>query len=99
MGDDERDRYRTALANVRERGWSAGRDTEDYQLLEMERATEWSVTTLGAPVFDTDGSVALGLFVLAFRDALSVDQVPEVAERLTKAAAAITESIHGRHPR
>jgi DNA-binding IclR family transcriptional regulator len=94
----ERDRYRAALVNVRRRGWSAGRDTDDYQLLEMERATEWSVTTLGAPVFDADGEVALGLFVLAFRDALTAEQVPDVAERLTKAAAAITESIHGRHP-
>jgi DNA-binding IclR family transcriptional regulator len=98
VSDEERERYRRALTNVRERGWSAGRDTDDYQLLEMERTTEWSVTTLGAPVFDADGTVALGLFVLAFRDALSADQVPEVAERLTKAAAAITESIHGRHP-
>lgn len=98
VGEDERERYRRALVNVRERGWSAGRDTDDYQLLEMERATEWSVTTLGAPVFDADGEVALGLFVLAFRDALSAEQVPDVAERLTKAAAAITESIHGRHP-
>lgn len=95
---DEQERYRTALANVRERGWSAGRDTEDYQLLEMDRTAEWSVTTLGAPVFDADGDVALGLFVLAFRDALTAEQVPDVAERLTKAAAAITESIHGRHP-
>jgi DNA-binding IclR family transcriptional regulator len=98
VDDDERERYRKALVNVRERGWSAGRDTDDYQLLEMERATEWSVTTLGAPVFDADGQVALGLFVLAFRDALTAEQVPDVAERLTKAAAAITESIHGRHP-
>jgi DNA-binding IclR family transcriptional regulator len=98
VGDDERERYRTALANVRARGWSAGRDTEDYQLLETERTAEWSVTTLGAPVFDADGAVALGLFVLAFRDALAAEQVPDVAERLTKAATAITESIHGRHP-
>lgn len=98
VSDDERERYRAALANVRDRGWSAGRDTDDYQLLETDRAAEWSVTTLGAPVFDTDGEVALGLFVLAFRDALSADQVPDVAERLTKATAAITESIHGRHP-
>jgi DNA-binding IclR family transcriptional regulator len=96
--DAERDRYRTALAKVRERGWSAGRDTDEYQLLEMERAAEWSVTTMGAPVFDADGTVALGLFVLAFRDALAIEQVPDVAERLTKATDAITESIHGRHP-
>ena len=96
--DEERERYRSALVNVRDRGWSAGRDTDDYQLLEMERATEWSVTTLGAPVFDAEGTVAMGIFVLAFRDALTPDQVPEVAERLMKATGSITESIHGRHP-
>ena len=57
------------------------------------------MTTIGAPVFDADGTVAMGLFVLAFRDAIAADQVPDVAERLLKATDAITESIHGRHPR
>ena len=54
---------------------------------------------IGAPVFDTEGVVALGVFILGFRDALTAEQVPDVAERLMKATGAITESIHGRPPR
>ena len=37
--------------------------------------------------------------LLAFRDALTPDHVPDVAERLMKATGSITESIHGRQPR
>jgi DNA-binding IclR family transcriptional regulator len=94
----ERDRYRHALAAVRERGYSAGRDGEEYQLLELRSATEYRVTTIGAPVFGTEGEVALGVFIVGFRDAVTPEQVPEVAERLMKATDAITESIHGQSP-
>ena len=55
--------------------------------------------TIGAPVFAADGTVALGVFILGFRDALTAEQVPDVAERLMKASGAITESIHGHGPR
>jgi DNA-binding IclR family transcriptional regulator len=57
------------------------------------------MTTMGAPVFDADGSVAMGIFVLAFRDTIPTDRVPDIAERLLKATGAITDSIHGRGPR
>jgi DNA-binding IclR family transcriptional regulator len=111
----ELDRYRLALAAVRERGYSAGLDADgsrslaeaqagdldgdEYQLIEMGGAEEYRVTTIGAPVFDTEGGVVLGVFILGFRDALTAEQVPDVAERLMKATGAITESIHGRPPR
>jgi len=111
----QRDRYRLALAAVRERGYSAGLDADgsrslaeaqagdldgdEYQLIEMRGAEEHRVTTIGAPVFDTEGRVALGVFILGFRDALTAVQIPDVAERLMKATGAITESIHGRPPR
>lgn len=111
----ELDRYRLALGAVRGRGYSAGLDADgsrslaeaqagdldgdEYQLIEMGGAEEYRVTTIGAPVFDTEGAVALGVFILGFRDALTAEQVPDVAERLKKATGAITESIHGRPPR
>jgi DNA-binding IclR family transcriptional regulator len=99
VGEAELERYRGALATVRERGYSAGRDGDEYQLLDLRGAEDYRMTTMGAPVFDAEGTVAMGIFVLAFRDALTPDQVPDVAERLIKATDAITESIHGRHPR
>lgn len=114
VGEAELARYRVALAAVRERGYSAGLDADgsrslaearagevdgaEYQLLELGGAEEYRVTTIGAPVFDADGTVALGVFIVGFRDALTAEQVPDVAERLLKATGAITESIHGRRP-
>jgi DNA-binding IclR family transcriptional regulator len=98
VGEDERVRYRQVLAAVRERGYSAGRDGGEYQLLELRAAEEYRVTTIGAPVFDAHGDVALGVFIVGFRDAVPAEQVPEVAERLMKATGAITESIHGCEP-
>jgi DNA-binding IclR family transcriptional regulator len=95
---DERSRYREVLAAVRARGWSAGVDADDYSLVELRGSAEYRVTTIGAPAFDADGEVALGVFVIAFRDALTPDQVPDVAERLMAACAAVTESIHGQRP-
>jgi DNA-binding IclR family transcriptional regulator len=95
----ELDRYRQALANVRERGYSAGRDGDEYQLLDLRGAEDYRMTTMGAPVFDADGSVAMGIFVLAFRDTIPTDRAPDIAERLLKATGAITDSIHGRGPR
>lgn len=110
----ELDRYRQALAAVRARGFSAGLDADgsrslaearagelagdEYQLLEMAGDEAYRVSTIGAPVFDADGQVALGVFIVGFRDALTADQVPDVAERLLKSTGAITESIHGQAP-
>lgn len=99
VGAEDRQRYRAALAVVRARGYSAGvgeSDETDYRLVEAEDRSP--VSTVGAPVFDSSGGVALGLFVVTFREALTGEQVPDVADRLLKAAGAITESIHGRGP-
>ena len=125
VDDEELDRYRLALAAVRERGFSAGLDADasrdlsealarrdaagrrdvgaalthdEYQLIALERSDHYRLNHVGAPVFDAEGAVALGVFVVGFRDALTADQVPDYADRLMKATDAITESIHGRRP-
>ena len=82
---------------------SSGRQTvtgivDEYQLIELEGSDEYRLNHVGAPVFDADGAVALGLFVIGFRDALTAEQVPDLASRLVKAADAITTSLHGRRP-
>lgn len=71
---------------------------DEYQLIELEGADEYRLNTLGAPVFDAEGKVALGVFVVGFRGAQTAQQVPDFADRLMKATGAITESIHGRRP-
>jgi DNA-binding IclR family transcriptional regulator len=71
---------------------------DEYQLIELEGADEFRLNTLGAPVFDSQGDVALGVFVAGFRGAQSADQIPDYADRLMKATEAITESIHGHRP-
>ena len=120
----ELDRYRQALAAVRERGFSAGLDADttrdlsetlagrdeagrrdiaamahdEYQLIELEGADEYRLNTLGAPVFDAQGRVVLGLFVAGFRGAQTAEQIPDLADRLMKAAGAITDSVLGHLP-
>lgn len=71
---------------------------DEYQLIELEGADEYRLNTLGAPVFDAEGAVALGVFVVGFRGAQTAEQVPDFADRLMKATDAITESIHGLRP-
>lgn len=122
--DRELERYRRALATVRERGYSAGLDADtsrdlseflarrddagrrdlspmahdEYQLIELGGAEEYRLNSLGAPAFDAEGRVVLGMFVVGFRDVLTADQIPDFAERLMKATGAVTDSIHGRRP-
>lgn len=98
VGEAELERHRLALAAVRARGYSAGLDADEYQLLELRGTAEYRVNTIGAPAFDTEGGVALGVFIVGFRDALTAEQLPDYADRLMKATAAITESIHGHRP-
>ena len=70
----------------------------EYILLELEKAASYRLSHIAAPVFGADGRVALALTLMGFRHHLSADQVPEYADRLRKAALAVTRSIHGRLP-
>lgn len=98
VSEEELDRYRLALAAVRERGFSAGLHADEYQLIELEHAESYRLNHVGAPVFDAEGRVALGVFVIGFRDALTAEQVPDLAARLVEATDAVTDSLHGHRP-
>jgi len=113
-GEIELGRYRQALAAVRDRGYSAGLDGDrsrsvddaregqldgdEYQLLDLAGGEAYRVATIGAPVFDADGRVVLGVFVVGFREALAAETVPTVARRLLAATESVTASLHGQVP-
>lgn len=44
------------------------------------------------------GSVVLGLFLIGFRGQIAAEEVPQYAERLLDAAAAVTAALDGRQP-
>ena len=71
---------------------------EEYNLLELDRTTSYSVSVITAPVFDAEGRVALTLNLVGFRRPLPGAEVPAVGERLRDAGLTVTRTIHGRVP-
>ncbi len=92
-------RYRKALDNVRQRGYSMGvGGTDDYDLGELSGQGSYRVNHIGAPVFDARGAVTLALFLIGFQGQISASEVPRYAERLVAAATEVTDALHGRVP-
>jgi DNA-binding IclR family transcriptional regulator len=72
--------------------------TDEYALIELERARTYRLNHIGAPVFGPDGDVALGIFLIGFQGDIPAEDVPRFAERLVSAAHRVTKAIHGREP-
>ncbi len=123
--EENLERYRAAVTEVRARGYSVGlargeyrrlvqalkaqegstvaegvRDlrTDEYALIELDRAESYRLNHIGAPVFGPRGEVALALFLIGFQDQIPADQVPKYAAALTDAASKIRQAIRGREP-
>jgi DNA-binding IclR family transcriptional regulator len=75
-----------------------GLRTDEYALIELDRAESYRLNHIGAPVFGPDGDVALALFLIGFQDQIPAEQVPKYADRLMEACATITRAIKGREP-
>jgi DNA-binding IclR family transcriptional regulator len=71
---------------------------EEYALIDLEPKATYRLNHVGAPVFGADGRVALGLFLIGFQGRVPGREVKGRAERLVKAASAVTGAIHGREP-
>ena len=87
------DRDQTVEAAVK------GLRREEYALIEIDSNATYRLNHVGAPVFGTDGRVALGLFLIGFQGQVAGQDVERQAEQLMKAADAVTTAIHGRDPR
>jgi DNA-binding IclR family transcriptional regulator len=75
-----------------------GLRTDEYALIELDRAESYRLNHIGAPVFGPSGEVALALFLIGFQDQIPAEQVPKYADRLLEACAKITRAIKGREP-
>jgi DNA-binding IclR family transcriptional regulator len=71
---------------------------EEYALIDLDRKATYRLNHVGAPVFGPDGRVSLGLFLIGFQGRVPGREVEGGAERLVKAASAVTGAIHGREP-
>ena len=71
---------------------------EEYILLELEHSASYRLSMVAAPVFASDGSVALALTLIGFADPLGAAQLTRYAERLVGAARRVTAAVHGREP-
>jgi DNA-binding IclR family transcriptional regulator len=75
-----------------------GLRTDEYALIELDRAASYRLNHIGAPVFGPGSEVALALFLIGFQDQIPAEQVPKYADRLVEACAKITRAIKGREP-
>ncbi len=104
VSEDQMQRYRHAVEAVRRRGYTVsvsprGREAhEDHVLLELQAAPDFRVHLLVAPVFDSDGAVALALTMFGFPDQLTEADIPTYAQELCSSARTVTAAIHGNVP-
>jgi DNA-binding IclR family transcriptional regulator len=75
-----------------------GLRTDEYALIELDRAESYRLNHIGAPVFGPSGEVTLALFLIGFQDQIPAEQVPKYADRLVESCARITQAIKGREP-
>jgi DNA-binding IclR family transcriptional regulator len=75
-----------------------GLRTDEYALIELDRAESYRLNHIGAPVFGPGGEVTLALFLIGFQDQIPAEQVPKYADRLLEACAKVTRAIKGREP-
>lgn len=75
-----------------------GLGKEDYALIEVDPEASYRLSHVGAPVFGSEGGVALGLFLIGFQGPVPGREVERLAERLVGAAERVTKAVHGRAP-
>jgi len=71
---------------------------DDVLVREINTDTEYRPTSIGAPVFDADGNVAIALCMLNLPSPLTGAQIEKLAKLLTETTARLTDQVHGRHP-
>jgi DNA-binding IclR family transcriptional regulator len=72
---------------------------KEIQLVNFSEIDQAGVGYIAAPVFSSEGSVALQLVLSGMRTNLSPKKIERCVEKLCSTAAAITSETHGRVPR
>ena len=97
--DDSYGEWGFGVLPVTRRPGTEGRDPVDLSGRFWIRPDDsYNMRHITAPVFNADGNVALALSVLYFEEAMTASQIESEANRVMKAAHAITETIHGIRP-
>lgn len=65
----------------------------DFLADRLDPATAYSPSTIEAPVFAADGSVALGLVLVGLPRTMTGDEIQAMADRLLAATTALTNSL------
>jgi DNA-binding IclR family transcriptional regulator len=65
---------------------------------EIPGAPILPISQISAPVFSTDGTVALVLGVQGFPHQVAVEQFSDMAASIVETAGRITARVHGRRP-
>jgi DNA-binding IclR family transcriptional regulator len=71
---------------------------EEYLLQELEEAATYRLSQVSAPVFGSDGAVALALTVVGLPEKLTGEEIPRYGDALLDATRRVTASIHGSAP-
>jgi DNA-binding IclR family transcriptional regulator len=71
---------------------------EEYLLQELEEGATYRLSQISAPVFGSDGAVALALTVVGLPEKLTGEEIPRFGDALVAAARRVTQSIHGSAP-
>ena len=101
LGLDSASRARLQATRVPDRGLPEVVDHlghEEYILLELEQASAYDLSLIAAPVFGTDGRVALAVTLFGFRSPLPGRDVGPMAARLCEETRSVTTAIGGCEP-
>jgi len=71
---------------------------EEYLLEEPEHTATYRLNQIAAPVFGSDGAVALALTAVGLPEKLTGEEIPRYGDALLAATARVTQSIQGRAP-
>ncbi len=71
---------------------------EEYLLQELEEGATYRLSQVSAPVFGSDGAVALALTVVGLPEKLTGEEIPRYGNALVAATRRLSASIHGRPP-
>jgi DNA-binding IclR family transcriptional regulator len=70
----------------------------EYQVGDLDDARTYDVSMVTAPVFGSEGEVALALTLVGFEPALAAAHIAAYGERLRDVGLVITKRTHGRLP-
>ena len=70
----------------------------EYQVGQLDRERTYDLSMISAPVFDTNGEVALALTLVGFEPGLTAEQVAAYGDRVRDVGVVLTKRTHGKLP-